>query len=246
MISSIFYDGGLEHKVNQDAVLYEQVCVEGKTVVLAMVCDGIGGLEQGEYASYLLTNLMKHWFYQEAIDLIHYRKRLCHMQKSAYRMLHAIWRQIRQYGREERISLGTTVTLLFSWKKQYFILQVGDSRAYMFGKQCKRLTQDDIDEKGNLTKCIGSARWPKCQIIKGKWKKNQAILLCTDGYYKKLKENEIKEILNVSEIYSEKQLQKRMCKIGKEALRRGEMDNMSAIYMKKEQKTRSYSQDDMV
>lgn len=50
IVSEIYWDRGKREK-NQDSVLLEQVITVRGRILLAAVCDGIGGLSEGETAS---------------------------------------------------------------------------------------------------------------------------------------------------------------------------------------------------
>ena len=54
-LSEIYWDRGARES-NQDSVSLQQVSIRGKRAVMALVCDGIGGLEQGEIASGMWRN----------------------------------------------------------------------------------------------------------------------------------------------------------------------------------------------
>ena len=56
-ISEVYWDRGAR-EVNEDSLSLQQVSIRGKKVVFALVCDGIGGLEQGETASGFVAERM--------------------------------------------------------------------------------------------------------------------------------------------------------------------------------------------
>lgn len=47
---------------NQDAYLLRQKEKDGKLYLLAVVCDGMGGLKKGEIASRYIVEVLKQWF----------------------------------------------------------------------------------------------------------------------------------------------------------------------------------------
>ena len=47
---------------NQDAYLLRQQEKDGKLYLLAVVCDGMGGLKKGEIASRYIVEVLKQWF----------------------------------------------------------------------------------------------------------------------------------------------------------------------------------------
>ena len=52
-------------KTNQDSCAVVHRKLDGKTYLLAIVCDGVGGLSQGEYASNFVTKGFVDWFVYE-------------------------------------------------------------------------------------------------------------------------------------------------------------------------------------
>ena len=51
MFHAICTDRGNIKKINQDSALYKEAETENGTIMLAAVCDGMGGLQNGEVAS---------------------------------------------------------------------------------------------------------------------------------------------------------------------------------------------------
>jgi len=230
LISSVYYEKGPAAEINQDAVVYEQAAVDGVTLSMAVVCDGIGGLPQGEYASTLVTGAAREWFYREAIQLYHRKAGRETVKNSVLRMFFCCAEQMRKYGQEKEISLGTTVTMLLIHNRKYEIFHVGDSRCYLIRKHfCIQLTKDDVLKNGALSRCLGSVKWRKCQMLSGKLKKGTAFLVCSDGFRRRLTEKELTELFDAKQISTEVQLEKRLKKAGQEIISRGEKDNSTAV-----------------
>ena len=55
-------DQGLYRKTNQDSVLICEKYIQGNKIILAVVCDGMGGLKYGEVASKLAVESFEKWF----------------------------------------------------------------------------------------------------------------------------------------------------------------------------------------
>ena len=53
---------------NQDAYLLRQQEKNGKLYLLAVVCDGMGGLKKGEIASRYIVEVLKQWFDETLFD----------------------------------------------------------------------------------------------------------------------------------------------------------------------------------
>ena len=58
-------DIGISKDTNQDSVLIKHAKADGKEVLLAVVCDGMGGLAKGELASATVIRAFAKWFEEE-------------------------------------------------------------------------------------------------------------------------------------------------------------------------------------
>ena len=123
--------------------------------------------------------------------------------------------------------IGTTLSLVFLFADEYIIYQVGDSRVYLIdGKALYQLTTDQTwcqeeydagrltrtqmlthSKRHVLTNAMGIKDEFYSRFVSGRVKKRQRLLLCTDGYYAYLDEeelyrrpfhNDIKEVLEQS------------------------------------------------
>ena len=70
MLTAVYYEKGTDASVCQDALLLEYVQKGKKEILLAVVCDGIGGLQQGEFASSFVTGQLKRWLYHDYLKRI--------------------------------------------------------------------------------------------------------------------------------------------------------------------------------
>ena len=59
--------------MNQDAVLIKEAETDYGKVMLAVVCDGMGGLSRGEVASAALIRAFSDWFETRFPDLLYTR-----------------------------------------------------------------------------------------------------------------------------------------------------------------------------
>lgn len=229
--SGVYWDQG-KRTVNQDSVLLQQVRLTGGRVLLAVVCDGIGGLDQGENASGYVGERLMEVFYQEIIPLIQKKKRAKVMIRSFCRCLYEVREELCRYASEREINLGTTMSLLLLWKRRYLILHLGDSRIYQYtGKKRRLLTEDHSDGGNHLVKCLSSFAYQAPDIQLGRYPAGCGFLLCTDGFYRKQDEAGL-SLLRPAEVRSEEQAGRRLEEMAKLALKRGEKDNLSAVYVR--------------
>ncbi len=193
---------GMEREVNQDALLVKCGVFEGERVVLAVVCDGMGGLRKGEVASASLVREFSGWFEREFPKLAVFggiRERLF---DSWEELIQAVHQRMRRYGREKGIWMGTTLTAMLFFRQMYYVVQVGDSRAYRLGTEVCQLTKDQTlvqrevdagrltseqagrDQRRNvLLQCVGASRQMEPVYDAGMMLQGSVYLLCSDGFW---------------------------------------------------------------
>ncbi|RKI93685.1 serine/threonine-protein phosphatase [Parablautia intestinalis] len=229
IISGIYWDPG-RRELNQDSVALLQVVTGAGRVLFAAVSDGIGGLAEGEIASGYITERLIENFYDQMLSLAGRKKGKRAMERSLLRCLYDINSELKFYGKGKDLKLGATLSLLFVWQRRYVIVHLGDSRIYLCHKKgVKQLTADHCDGGRGLTRCIGSFPFQAPDILDGKIYGKCGFLLCTDGFYRKLGK-EIFDVLNPDDIESEEQVKRRLREMAAISCKRGEQDNMSAVY----------------
>ena len=70
LLSAACSDIGIRKHVNQDAVLIRSAVGKEGEVLLAAVCDGMGGLEKGEVASGEVIRGLSRWFEEKLPKLL--------------------------------------------------------------------------------------------------------------------------------------------------------------------------------
>ena len=183
--------------------------------VLALVADGMGGLEGGAEASKLTINAFIHAYKQKSTneDISAALKRSAeHANKSVYEFSIA-------QGIEG--NTGSTLVAAVQLGKEIYWLSVGDSRIYgVTHNQVEQLsidhnyeqdllklvkkgdlTMDDVranKQKAALTSYIGSETIKKISQNKEplSFDRFNAIFLCSDGLYSKMSNTEILALIN--------------------------------------------------
>ena len=230
---------------NQDAYLMRQSEYKGKMILLAAVCDGMGGLKQGEIASGYLIELLKQWF-EEVMPGLCENNNIGLIQKNLIQLIKKSNKNLLLMSKGSDQAMGSTLTLLFVMDKKFFVLNIGDSRAYWFDRKRKYVTTDQtlvqLEVKaGHMTKeqartdprrhilvqCVGVTKDVKVDCYRGRLEEGMEFLLCTDGFYGLLEEEEIYHIeANQTEM---KQWVENCFQKVKD---RGELDNLSCIIIK--------------
>ena len=232
-LTNVYWNRGREAPKNQDSVLLQQVLTGRGRVILAAVCDGMGGLSRGEAASGYAAEQFREWFYTELFAMIWKNKRYWVIRRSLDRLVFHMQGQMKQYAEKEDISLGTTMTVLVVWERTWLLWHLGDSRAYRLrGRRMEQLTEDHAKDAGKLTKCLGSFGSFVPQHRMGVFKPGDGILLCTDGFRRRVACEELREVMNPRELAGEEQIGRRLKEIGETCMKRGERDNLTAVYIK--------------
>ncbi|BDZ84769.1 serine/threonine protein phosphatase [Claveliimonas bilis] len=234
-------DKGTRKTVNQDAVLMVTLgkCDED---VLTIVCDGMGGLDQGEFASHEVVRAFLDWSKLKYLKL-EKAKNLEAFEDLLYESWESLLQEVHQtiytYGRKNKMRIGTTVTAMLFRKGIYYIVHVGDSRSYEIKKDVRRLTQDqtlaDIvggiheSDSNVLIQGIGASRVIRPVYQSGKAEQGAVYLLCSDGLGNTIKDIEFPAYLNIAERMDKVILERACRELVGEARKRGEKDDISVL-----------------
>ena len=234
ILSGVYWDQG-KRSVNQDSIALEQVMTRKGRVMMAVVSDGIGGLAEGEIASGYITEKLIENFYNQMVPLAGKGKGKKKLMKSVLRCFCDVNKDLKQYGKGKDMDLGATVSLLFIWGRRYIILHLGDSRIYLCnsslypGGIIRQLTRDHSNGGSALTRCLGSFPFQMPDMQSGWLYGKKGFLLCTDGFYRRM-DREAMQVLGPKDIDSEDQIYRRLKEIAAVSLKKGEQDNLSAVY----------------
>ncbi len=231
--TNVYWNKGREAEKNQDSVALQQVLTSKGRVLLAVVCDGMGGIARGEAASGYAAERLREWFYTELFAMMRKNKRYWVLRRSLDRMVFHMQGQLAQYAGREELSLGTTMTAFLMWERTWLLWHLGDSRAYRLREErIEQLTEDHAQDGGKLTKCLGSFGYFTPQHGMGVLKPGDGILICTDGFRRRVTGEELQAVMNPRALSGEEQIGRRLKEIGETCMKRGETDNLSAVYIK--------------
>lgn len=240
-LTSVYWERGSKAERNQDSVVLLQVLTARGRVLMAAVCDGMGGLAQGEAASGYITRRLQEWFYESLLRSVQKRKAFWIIRRSLDRLVYDMQEQLSQYAGREKIRMGSTMTVLVIWERTYLLWHLGDSRVYRLsasgdGRRMKGslrcMTTDHVRGRNQLTKCVGSFGYMRPDFRMGTFGNGQAMLLCSDGFRHYVTEEELADVLNPGVVAEEMQAERRLREIGEACMKRGEVDNLSAVYVK--------------
>lgn len=241
-------DVGIRKKTNQDALLIKRAICNEEQIVLTVICDGMGGLEKGEVASASLIKAFSGWFEKEFPEMINSHLVEGEILMSWDSLIKGMNIKINQYGKQNGIQLGTTLTAMLFMGKEYYLVHVGDSRAYELTDRIFQLTKDqtlvqrEVDQgiltqaqaesdsrRSVLLQCVGASDGVEPKYIKGSICDDAVYVLCCDGFRHVVTSQEIYQLLNPAEISDEKMMEERCRQLVTLNKERGEQDNISVI-----------------
>lgn len=226
LYSAYLWEKGAGERNQDSIVLLQTECRRGR-VSTVCICDGIGGLSEGEMASGFAAEMVSLWFYKEFLPMAEKKKGKGVIRKSLQRLFHEIHEEIKGYGEKKGIKLGTTMTLLATIERSFYLFHVGDSGAYKIKRKVKKLTTED--GRGRvLYRCIGAGKWKNPERKSGRIYGKTIFLLCSDGFYTNLSKEEIKAVCAPCS-FEERTLEKYLAEAGKQIRQRGGRDDISAV-----------------
>ena len=198
--------------VNEDSI----GVFENKGNNCFVVCDGLGGHGMGDVASSLVVEVFKSQFYKTDDVGAFLGSTFCAAQDIL---------MTEQAVRNAKRKMKTTAVSVVTDKKHVYIGHVGDSRAYVFShNKVKKRTLDhsipqmlviagDIKEseirhhpeRNTVLKVLG-VEWeePQYELMRAvPLRKCQAFLLCSDGFWELIEEEQMCSLLKNSENVSE-------------------------------------------
>lgn len=244
-------DVGIVKQTNQDSLcLFHADSLQGE-IVMAVICDGMGGLAKGELASATVIRTFENWFHNE----LGYELAALDMKVIANKwelLLKELNLKIMEYGKQHHVSLGTTFTGLLIVGTVYFVVHIGDTRLYYIDSNIQQITEDhtlvaqkirngeitpeqaETDAERNvLTQCVGASPRIIPQTFFGDIHPG-VYMLCSDGFRHKVSIHEIqyafqKEILSNQDLMHSQA--KNLISIVKQ---RQERDNISVVLIRAE------------
>ncbi|MGH2493423.1 MAG: PP2C family protein-serine/threonine phosphatase [Ktedonobacteraceae bacterium] len=246
----IGWDPGIKrkHKPNEDSVLaVRSVCdARGNLVPIALyvVADGMGGHASGRVASHLATHSMM----QSVLPAVQHGEELSDtfLMDTLTDCAHLANSVIHEYKEEHGVDLGTTITAALLVESTAYIVNVGDSRTYIYRRdgKLKQITRDHslvarLVSVGAIAAEDVYTHPDRNKIYRGLGEKDNVqvdwfiepaqpgdyLLLCSDGLWEMVRDHEIEKILKrcLPDVAQASDA------LIKAALHRGGSDNVSVI-----------------
>ncbi|MBD5545263.1 MAG: serine/threonine-protein phosphatase [Lachnospiraceae bacterium] len=236
------WETGTVKKSNEDSLLLRTVKTKNGSLLMGCICDGMGGIGNGETASGYIAEQLEKWLFQECLPAIKRSKSPIVIKGKGFRFFQKVNRQLFEHMRQKAVPLGTTASLLILFGDWGYLFHIGDSRIYRLGSYpllkksvfVKQLTKDHKKDESTLTRCLGlTPKWEpdffRFRIGKGPC----GFLLCSDGFYRKLEQKQL-QYLSPKLLKDGRHIERRLKEIAERIKKKGEPDNLSALYIKLE------------
>ena len=180
---------------------------------LYIVADGVGGHNSGELASRMAVGYIAQYVAMHPLNLVGDRRALRRYFKSCIEGANELI-----YGKAQEdpanSGMATTTVLTYLQDDDAFVVNVGDSRAYLLRDGVLRqVTEDhtrvhemvqdglitekeaeDRPDRNMITRAVGGEARVRPDFFRFKTYPGDIIILCTDGLYGEVSEDRIAEI----------------------------------------------------
>lgn len=203
-------------ETNMDCLLLKTRMLHGTSLQFAVVCDGVGSMEDGEYASRKSVQMLCSWMDSLETD-VGLGIQLCGAVKK-------INRYIVDQAEKNKLRTASTLSALLLYEHMYYIAHVGDSRIYLLQESSLQQLTPDQTRNGKLANYMGKPRGFEVYYGEGRIF-SAGFLLCSDGFYKRMDHEELCE--RMSKI-TRKNQKYQLEDMAQHMIARGESDNISA------------------
>ena len=248
-MQSYYTDVGNKRSVNQDSLALLKADTEYDEVLLAVICDGMGGYESGELASKTVIEEFVRWFKNELPEMLYDHFDYDVFKASCTRVIRESNRRLVNYGNENGIKLGSTVTAFFFVDDTYYAAHVGDSRGYEISENSSTQITDDHSliayevrkgilteelakkdkRKNKLVECVGITERINIDFYSGRTKPDNTYVLCTDGFWHKIPDEDLIHYLSGKQFKDNEMLKMHLNYLVEQAKLRDETDNISVL-----------------
>ena len=186
-------DVGKKRKINQDYVYTSEQPV-GNLENLFIVADGMGGHKAGGFASRFAVETM--------VEQVRKEEDIRDPFKIFDRAIRTTNKMLMERAAEDRelSGMGTTLVACTIMGNYFYTANVGDSRMYVCNRKLKQITRDhslvedmirlgeirpedakNHPDKNIITRAIGITKDVQVDYFDRRIRKNDVILMCTDG-----------------------------------------------------------------
>ena len=244
-------DIGIVKSTNQDSLSVKVLNTAVGKMAFAILCDGMGGLDKGEVASASVIKAFDNWVYNELPPL-------CNAPLDE-NVIKAQWEKIlldqnaaiKASGARQGVRLGTTAVIMLLTDTSYFVMNVGDSRAYEIVDCMHQLTNDqtfvarevalgnmtpeqaEVDERRSvLLQCVGASEEVYPDFFVGAAIQNATYMLCSDGFRHEITPDEIFAKFQPGVLLNDSDMNQNTLELIELNKQRNERDNISVVLVR--------------
>ena len=245
-------DKGEVRETNQDACCVELAQTSIGDVVMAVVCDGVGGLDAGEYASAVVVANFVRWFKHVLPCLIDQAQGngtvlgASTIRESWGNLITQLNEAL--LNQRDKTRMGTTFSGVIALDGRYVVAHIGDTRIYRLSKNgtISQITEDQtlvnsqlaegditLDEAvtSHVTHVIMQAIGSSDDVIpvfySGRYRNGDLFVACSDGAWHRAGEEGIQTIFEEADWRSNESLNDACDQLIKHDLSLGETDNLT-------------------
>ena len=247
-IISTSTDVGNSKQTNQDSCYASVIQTAQGPMAFAVLCDGMGGLSQGEIASDTVVRMFKKWANDRLPVLTANGVQENEIAREWNYLTGSVNEEIKKYGNSQGIKLGTTLTAILLTQNRYYIINVGDTRAYEIGTLAVQLTKDHtlverevqrgaitaeqalIDPRRSiLLQCIGASEHIAPDFFSDEILPDAVYMLCSDGFRHEISQEELFQYLNPAVMCSSQEMKQQIDELIRLNKERMEKDNITCV-----------------
>lgn len=244
-------DIGIVKQTNQDSLSVKVINSSLGKMTFAILCDGMGGLAKGEVASASVIRSFDEWVYNSLPQLCNAPLNENVIRSQWEKILIDQNLMIKTYGARQGVRLGTTAVIMLLTDDRYYVMNVGDSRAYEISDTLAQLTNDqtfvarevalgnmtpeqaEVDERRSvLLQCIGASEEVYPDFFVGTTKQNATYMLCSDGFRHEVTPGEIYEKFHPNVLLDEAAMTQNTLELIELNKQRNERDNISVVLVR--------------
>lgn len=233
-------DVGKKRSMNQDFFYCNENMV-GSFQNLLIVADGMGGHKAGDHASKLCVESMV-----KTIEASKHTTPVSIFEEAVEKANKTIYEAARENIAYE--GMGTTMVACTLFDGKMYVANIGDSRLYLIRKNIRQITDDhslveELVKQGNLTarearvhpqkniitRALGIDEEVSADFFEIETKKDDIILLCSDGLSNMLEDDDLEYVVKNSD-----SLEKASEVLIQKANQNGGDDNITAVLAKVE------------
>lgn len=246
-------DIGIRKSANQDSMTLKIADTDNGHIVLAIICDGMGGLSKGELASAVVIRAFSDWFENRFAEIYKNKTAISdELIKSEWLIIiNNENERLRQYGIENNVKLGTTITAFMAWDNHYIVMNIGDTRAYKITDSLLQITNDQTfvarevalgrmtpdealvsPQRNILLQCVGVTASISPDFFTGSFEKDTCFMICSDGFRHLISPHEILNEFRPGSIADQNDMKRKIRSLIELNKIRMEADNITALLLK--------------